>query len=96
MNPVDWLKGFYEIFGLRYPRASLIAVMIVGAIFSGAMWLFAAHQVEKDQQTKVATPSTGAASSSGPNSPANTGTGNEFKYDQTPSQQTPAPKKSIP
>jgi hypothetical protein len=84
MNPLQWLKAIYETFGTPHPRGSLIAVSILGAIFFAAIWLFAANQVKKDRQTLVAPPSTsGSATTLGENSPANTGSGNTFTYDQS-------------
>jgi hypothetical protein len=85
MKPLEWLKAIYETFGTPYPRISLVAVMIVGAIFGGAVWLFAAKQVEKDRRATSNTPSqaTGPAITSGDNSPANTGKGNNITYDQS-------------
>jgi hypothetical protein len=93
MNPLQWLKAVYETFGTPYPRASLAAVAFLGAICFVAVWLFAAKQVEKDRQTSSA-PMSGPASTTGDNSPANTGGGNQFQYDQsTHSQKKPKPQK---
>jgi hypothetical protein len=93
MKPLEWLKAFYDTFGTPYPRISLIAVMGLGAIFCGAVWLFAAKQVAKDHQATSATPSvSGPATTSGNNSPANTGPGNTITYDQS-SHPVPKPKK---
>jgi hypothetical protein len=92
MHPLEWLKALYETFGTPYPRASLVVVAVLGAIFSAAVWVFAAKQVEKDHQVP-SNPSrvSGPASTAGPQSPANTGNGNEFKYEQPspPKEQTP-------
>jgi hypothetical protein len=95
MNPIQWLKAVYESFGTPYPRASLIAVMVLGAIVFGAVWLFAAKQVEKDRGTSASPVVTGPASTKGPNSPAVTGTGNDFHYDQSShsEKKTESPKK---
>jgi hypothetical protein len=87
MNPLEWLKAIYESFGTPYPRASLVAVMILGAISFAAVWLFAAKQVERDHVagTRGAQPAVnGPASTKGPNSPAVTGNGNDIQYDQSP------------
>lgn len=97
MKPLEWLKALYETFGTPYPRASLIAVMIVGAIFCGAVWLFAAKQVENDRRKPLNTQPqvSGPASTSGTNSPANTGNGNDIRYDESsnPGKKPPPPKK---
>lgn len=91
---LQWLKAIYEFFGTPYPKASLIAVMILGAISFGAVWLFAAKQVEKDRRTSAAPVVTGPASTQGANSPAVTGSGNSFQYDQSPSTKNkPEPQK---
>jgi hypothetical protein len=94
MNPIEWLKAIYETFGTPYPRASLIAVAILGAISFAAVWVFAAKQVEKGHKVQSA-PSqvSGPASTAGPQSPANTGNGNEFKYDQPPPAKEQKPHK---
>jgi hypothetical protein len=85
MNPLDWLKAIYETFGIAYPRASLGAVMVLAALLAGALWVFAAKQVEKDHQNRNAVPAvSGPAVTSGDSSPANTGSGNEFHYGQSP------------
>jgi hypothetical protein len=86
MNPLQWLKAIYETFGTPYPRASLMAVAILGAIFFAAVWLFAAKQVEKDRGAStqvVPATASGPASTKGPNSPAVTGSGNDVRYDQS-------------
>jgi hypothetical protein len=97
MKPLEWLKALYETFGTPYPRISLIAVMILGAIFGGALWLFAAKQVEKDHQATLSTPSraSGPAITSGDNSPASTGNENSITYDQSshPVKKSEPPKK---
>ena len=84
MNPLQWLKAIYETFGTPYPRSSLIAVMIIFAVFGGAVWLFAAKLVEKDRQnTSAPSHVSGPASTSGDKSPAITGNGNDLQYDQS-------------
>jgi hypothetical protein len=96
MNPLQWLKAIYETFGTPYPRLSLIAVTILGAILFASVWLFAAKQVEKDRHNSNA-PSqvSGPASTKGDKSPAVTGNGNDIKYDQSshPETKTEPPKK---
>ena len=90
MNPLQWLKAIYETFGSPYPRASLAAVMVLGAIVSGAVWLFAAKQVEKDRQQTVSPPqTTGAASASGNHSVANTGNGSTINNQAPPLAKPP-------
>jgi len=80
---METLKAIYEAIGTPYPRGSLIVVMILGAAVTGGIWWFMGKQVAKDHQT--AQPKmTGNASSSGPNSPANTGNNNTFNNDQPP------------
>jgi len=93
MNPIEWLKAIYETFGTPYPRASLVAVGFLGAICFVAVWQFAAKQVAKDHQASGAPVSvSGSATTSGNNSPANTGNGNNITYDQSSSTE----KKSKP
>jgi hypothetical protein len=96
MNPFELLKAIYESFGTPYPRASLVAVMILGAISFGAVWLFAAKQVEKGHLAGTRggpAAVSGPASTKGPNSPAVTGNGNDIQYDQSPN---PDNKKKTP
>lgn len=40
MNPMETLKAIYETFGTPYPRASLLAVMFLGAISFAAVVAF--------------------------------------------------------
>jgi hypothetical protein len=85
MNPVQWLKAIYETFGTPFPRASLVAVMLLGGVGAGGVWLFAAKQVQKDlgAPTQGAAPAvSGSASTKGSDSPAVTGNGNDIQYDQ--------------
>jgi hypothetical protein len=95
MNPVEWLKAIYEAFGTPYPRASLIAVMVLGGILFAAVWLFAAKQVEKAHGVLNTPAASGPATTKGPNSPAVTGSGNDVQYDQSshPEKKTDPPKK---
>jgi cytoskeletal protein RodZ len=69
LNPMEWLKIAYETFGAKHPAVSLIAVMVLGALIAGAVWLLGAQQYEKTQtgQNTPTTPSTNTTS--GPQSP---------------------------
>ncbi len=80
MSLLSWFKAVYETFGTPYPRASLVAVMIISAFLGGGAWLILGKQVQKDRSKSNVS---GPASTSGDNSPANTGNGNEFKYDES-------------
>ena len=94
MNPLEWLKAIYETFGTPYPRVSLIAVAVLGAISFAAVWLFAAKQVEKGRVPNAPSQVTGPASTKGDYSPANTGSGNQTQYDQSSHpEQKPKPPK---
>jgi hypothetical protein len=94
MNPLELLKPVYQAVGTPYPRASLIVVMIACAVFGGVVWLSLAKMVENDRlhPTNPANVS-GPASTSGDKSPANTGNGNQFNYDQAPPPKEPNPPK---
>ena len=97
MNPMPLLKAIYEIFGSPYPRASLILVVILGAVVAGGGWWFIGKQVAKDHQTPAppqgaASTTTGPASTSGPKSPAVTGSGNNIQYGQSPPKEKKPPK----
>ncbi len=97
MNPIEWLKALYETFGTPNPRASMVLVVILGALSFGLVWQFAAKQVEKSHQaasvpSKTGAPPTGAASTTGSQSPAITGNGNQVTYEQQP----PSEKKDTP
>lgn len=94
MNPLGWAKAVYETFGTPYPRASMIVVIVVCAAVGAGAWQFLAKQVERDR-VKVSSPSkvSGPASTTGNNSPANTGSGNEFNYGQSsPAKEQKPPK----
>jgi hypothetical protein len=95
MNPLEWLKAIYETFGTPCPRASLIVVAILGAVFFDAVWLFAAKQVEKDRQAKSVQPRiSGQATTSGDKSPSVTGDGNNITYDDSSGpKEKPKPTK---
>jgi hypothetical protein len=80
---LQWLTDIYDSFGTPYPRASLAVVMILGAICFGAVWLFAAKQVEKERRTSTAPAVSGPATTSAPNSPSVTGGNNDIHYDQS-------------
>jgi hypothetical protein len=44
LNPMDWPKILYDLFGTRFPIASQIAVTLLGAaLFGGAWWVLARH-----------------------------------------------------
>jgi len=84
MDPLRFAKAIYETFGAPHPKASLIVVMALCAGAGAAVWLFLAAQVSRDHMMPTAVPSaTGPASTSGSNSPANTGNENQFNYDQS-------------
>ena len=94
---MQWLKAIYETFGIPYPRISLIAVVILGAIVFGGAWVLVGKQVEKDhlKGPTVETPrKTGDATTSGANSPAVTGNGNEIQYNHSspPKEKRKPPK----
>ena len=99
MNPVDWLKAIYETFGTPYPRISLAVVTALGAVLFFAVWTFAAKQAAKDHVSAAprgtAGRSIGSASTSGPNSPIVSGSGNTFNYGRSEPSKTdkPASKK---
>ena len=94
MNPMDWLKAAYEALGTPHPKLSMIVVLVLGAMLGaiafGTVWQIAARQVEKNLPT--ATPTSGPASTTGAESPANTGNGNQFTYGQPPKEQKPSDK----
>jgi hypothetical protein len=96
LNPIEWLKLAYETFGANHPKASMIGVTILGGIVFAGVWHFAAVQYHKDQmkQPTVATP-TVTNTTSGPESPINTGNGNNFNYKEPPLEKKSAvqPKK---
>jgi hypothetical protein len=84
LNPLEWLKSIYELFGAKYPTASLIGVMIVGALFAGVLWRVGAQQYEKSRASVIApaqTPQTGVVTTAGPCSPIITGNGNAVTAD---------------
>jgi hypothetical protein len=94
MNPLDWLKAAYAAVGTPYPRASLIVVMIFGAVIFGVIWKIGEAQVAKGaavQPSPATAPSTGPASTNGAQSPANSGSNNSTTYgtDSAPKGKTP-------
>lgn len=99
MNPIEWLKAIYETFGTPHPRTSMVVVVILGAVSFGAIWHFAAKQVEKSHQAvsapskTVSLPTPGAASTTGSQSPAITGDANQVTYGQPPSEKKDGSKR---
>lgn len=84
MNPLEWLKAIYGPIGAPHPRASLVCVMVVGALIFGVVWIMAADQYHKSLKppTPPAVSNTGSATTSGGNSPAVTGGQNNIQYGQ--------------
>lgn len=88
MNPLEWLKAIYEVFGTPYPRVSLFVVTVLGGAISCWIWIFLANQVAKDCKALAPPPQSaspsfvGSASTSGANSPIVSGNGNTFKYSE--------------
>ncbi|MEX2302064.1 MAG: hypothetical protein WD733_14085 [Bryobacterales bacterium] len=84
LNPLEWLKSAYEVFGAGHPRLSLAIAMVVGALLFGALWEIAAHQHKLASQPvsestgnnaiEAGETVTGPATTHGDSSPANTGT----------------------
>lgn len=103
-KPMEWPKLIYDAIGVRYPVASLIAASALGAFLFGGGWWLIGKQWQKEHPptngaiavTGPAVPEkqqrTGDASSSGANSPANTGSGNTFNYGDTKKPRTPKSK----
>lgn len=73
---MDWLKAIYETFGTPYPRASLIAVMALGAILFGALWLVLARQVQNAAASQNVPSQVTGSAATGDGGVANTGNGN--------------------
>jgi hypothetical protein len=95
MNPIQILKSIYETFGAPHPRISMAVVVLLGGAAAGALWLFAAKQVAKDQGARPTPTISGPASTTGPQSPAITGDQNQVQYSQPsePTKKTPSPRK---
>jgi hypothetical protein len=85
---MEWLNAIYETFGTPYPRASLVAVMLLCAIFGGAAWLVLARQVNKTSTTNVPTQVSGPAAASN-GSVANTGNGNTVNQSSSSEKKPP-------
>ena len=83
------LKTVYETFGASHPKSSLIVVTVLGA-FLGAIVFFSAWRLGENEYRKersaATTPSqptlinTGPVNTSGPESPAISGSGNSVQY----------------
>ena len=81
---MQWMKNIYLIFGAPHPRISLAIVFIFAGTLAAGAWYFIGKQVEKDRQAQIALPiETGPAATSGDNSPAISGNGNNVTYDQS-------------
>lgn len=95
---MGWLKAVYEWVGVPYPKLSLAVVTILGAVTAFGVWSFMGRLVAKDQAVTIPSiPSvppqiSGPASTSGNESPAVTGNGNNINYGE-PSPDGKPPKK---
>jgi hypothetical protein len=98
---LDALRDFYGIFGAKHPTLSMVVAMILGAGIAGGFWRLAAYSYEKElrkessaQQSSVPSSVTGPATTSGNQSPANTGNGNVFNSGEpaAPSKQPSKPR----
>jgi hypothetical protein len=92
-NVSEILAALYKLIGVPYPRASLAVITILGAlagsVIACALWITAAAQYAKTEKTVLPTHVSGPASTSGDNSPAVTGDGNQIDYGKSPE---PKPK----
>ena len=55
MDPREWLKLAYETFGAKHPIGSLVCVMILFALFGGAVWMLGANLYEKSHPAEHST-----------------------------------------
>jgi len=83
MKPMEIAKAVYQVFGTPYPRLSLGAVALLGAISFAAVWLFLAKQVEKDRAAAPIPPAMTGPATAGNGSVANTGNGNTITNDSS-------------
>ena len=88
VNPMEWLRGIYETFGTPYPRLSLVAVMLLGAIFCGSAWLVLAKQVEKGH----AEPAHSVNTTTWPQSPIMPNNGGSVTISKDAPEPAPPPK----
>lgn len=80
-SPIDWMKTFYGAFGAKQPTASLVVVMILGALAAGTVWQLSGYLYNRDKVAEQKPISTGSAQTSGDCSAANTGSGNTINTD---------------
>ena len=80
-------KLAYEAWGVKHPSVSLAVFTAVfallGALGGCTLWTMAAQLHEKGAIVQPSAVTSGEATTSGPNSPANTGNGNTFNYDSS-------------
>ena len=92
MNPFEWLKALYGWLGVPYPKVSLFAVMILGAVLGGACWKFAGYLYAKDHPVVAFPPAVNTTNTtSGADSPITTGNENNLEYKNS----TPENKKAV-
>jgi len=81
---MQWMKDIYVTFGAPHPRISLVVVFLLAGTLAAGAWHFLGKQVGKDRLIPIAIPvATGPAATSGDNSPAISGNGNNVTYDQS-------------
>jgi hypothetical protein len=93
-------KMIYAAIGIEHPRRFIALCAIVGALLFGcAGWLIVKGVQAKMRQQAQTVPTvegpknSGNATTSGDKSPATTGNGNSFTYDEPPdSKEKPKPK----
>lgn len=95
MNPMEWLRAIYGALGAKHPTASLLIVVVCGALLFGAVWKLAAYEYQRDINKSQAVPSqpvpakSGDATTTGNQSPAVTGNGNSITYGQPSDSKKP-------
>lgn len=57
---MNWLQAIYEVAGAPYPRLSIVAASVVGALLFGGGWWLVGREYAKSATSQVATPSLGS------------------------------------
>lgn len=91
MNPTDWLKTAYGAFGSKHPTASLLVVMVVGALVFGAIWKIAAYKYSEASSKVSSTIPQPQNTTYGPESPIMPKNSGDVSITNKPAEDTSHP-----
>jgi hypothetical protein len=88
---MDWLKIIYEVIGAQYPRLSLTAVSLIGALAFGGSWWLVGRQYQRDHPAIPSAVKAAPASANAASPAAGSPTGTNPSTVPSPTATTPSP-----